>query len=81
MGAQYGGLLSDCENSVGYGGSDDDIYKKRKECLTDKCNSVFSGKTHAKEGCLFLANFMEAAGNPLHNFREVECPQVLKDRY
>lgn len=81
LGAQYGGLLSDCENSVGWGLSDDDMYIKRKECLINKCNSVFAGKAQAREGCLFLANFMEAAGNPLHTFKEVECPQVLKDRY
>ena len=78
LGAQYGGLLSDCENEVGYGGDDNTIYTRRKECLVDKCNT-FSGD--AKSGCLFLANFLEAAGNPLHSFKEVECPQVLKDRY
>ena len=73
--------MSDCENSVGWSLTDDEIYTKRKECLIDKCNSVFSGKALAKEGCLFLANFMEGAGNPLVSFKEVECPQVLKDRY
>ena len=81
MGAQYGGLLSDCENEVGWGGSDEDIYKKRKECLTKKCNTVFANKANAKAGCLFQATFMEAAGNPLHTFKEIECPEVLKDRY
>jgi len=81
MGAQYGGLLSDCENQVGYGGDDNTIYTKRKECLREKCNSVFNGKTNAKNGCLFLVDFLEAAGNPLHTFKEVECPQALKDRY
>ena len=81
MGAQYGGLLSDCENQVGYGGDDNTIYTKRKECLREKCNSVFNGKINAKNGCLFLVDFLEAAGNPLHTFKEVECPQALKDRY
>jgi len=81
LGAQYGGLLSDCENEVGYGVDDNTMYTRRKECLKNKCNSVFSGKADAKDGCLFLANFLEAAGNPLHKYREIECPQVLKDRY
>ena len=81
MGAQYGGLLSDCESEVGWSGSDEDIYKKRKECLINKCNTIFANKANAKAGCLFQANFMEAAGNPLHTFKEIECPQVLKDRY
>jgi hypothetical protein len=81
MGAQYGGLLSDCENEVGWSGSDDDIYRKRKECLSNKCKTVFANKANAKAGCLFQAEFMEAAGNPLHTFEEIECPQVLKDKY
>ena len=81
MGAQYGGLLSDCENEVGWSGSDDDIYKKRKECLTSKCNGVFASNSQAKQGCLFLANFLEAAGNPLHTYKEIECPSELKSKY
>ena len=81
MGAQYGGLLSDCENEVGWSGSDEDIYRRRKECLTNKCNTIFSSKPLAKAGCLFQADFMEAAGNPLHSFKQIECPQVLKDKY
>ena len=75
QGAQYGGLLSDCENASHYDAS------TYKSCLTQKCNSVFSNDAEAKQGCLFLANFMDAAGNPLHNYVEVECPEVLKSRY
>ena len=80
MGAQYGGLLSDCENEVGWSLDDNSMYTKRKECLTKKCNSVFTNE-QARKGCLFLADYMEAAGNPLHKFKEVECPQFLKDLY
>jgi hypothetical protein len=80
QGSQYGGLLYDCEENVG-GGDDQQVYEKRKECLIDKCNSVFSSDAEAKQGCLFLANFMEAAGNPEHTYVEVECPNVLKSRY
>lgn len=78
LGAQYGGLLSDCEESVGYNG---DLLKKRKECLVEKCNSVFANHKDAKEGCLFLANWMQAAGNPEHDYAEVECPQALKAKW
>lgn len=81
QGKQYGGLLSECEESAGYNGSDDEIYTKRKECLINKCNSVFSSDSEAKSGCLFLANFMEAAGNPLHTYKEVNCPAELSSRY
>jgi hypothetical protein len=75
QGEQYGGLLSDCEKENNYAAA------KMKSCLTSKCNSVFSGDSQAKEGCLFLANFLEAAGNPEHTFKEVECPDVLKQKY
>jgi len=74
----YGGLLSDCENESGYDG---DVYSKRKECLTKKCNSAFANDTEAKEGCLFLATWMEAAGNPLHTYKEVPCPEALKAKF
>ena len=75
QGEQYGGLLSDCEKENNYAAG------KMKSCLTSKCNSVFSGDSQAKEGCLFLANFLEAAGNPEHTYKEVECPDVLKQKY
>ncbi|WP_290762563.1 glycosyl hydrolase family 5 [Fibrobacter sp. UBA4297] len=75
QGQQYGGLLSDCEVESKYNA------KKTLTCLENKCNSVFSNDAKAKQGCLFLAGFMHAAGNPLHDYVEVECPQVLKDRY
>ena len=74
----YGGLLSDCEKEVGYNG---DLLNKRKQCLTEKCNSAFASDTQAKEGCLFLATWMEAAGNPNHTYKEVECPSALKAKF
>ena len=74
----YGGLLSDCEKEVGYNG---DLLSKRKQCLTEKCNSAFASDAQALEGCLFLATWMEAAGNPMHNFKEVPCPQALKAKF
>ena len=75
QGEQYGGLLSKCEVESNYSPG------ATLNCLQKKCNSVFSNDAQAKEGCLFLAGFMHAAGNPLHNYEEVECPQVLKDKY
>ncbi|SHI90416.1 hypothetical protein [Fibrobacter sp. UWP2] len=75
QGEQYGGLLSDCERESDYKAS------ATQTCLKNKCNSVFSNDAEAKKGCLFLAEWMHAAGNPLHNYVEVECPQVLKDKY
>ncbi|MCQ2105576.1 MAG: glycosyl hydrolase family 5 [Fibrobacter sp.] len=75
QGARYGGLLTECEESSGYKAS------TYKSCLTNKCNSSFSSDPVAKEGCLFLANWMNAAGNPLHNYKEVECPKELLDKF
>ena len=75
QGEQYGGLLSDCEKESNYKAN---TYAK---CLTDKCNKAFGNDEEAKKGCMFLVEWMEAAGNPEHNFVEVECPDVLKQRY
>ena len=81
LGKQYGGLLSDCEEEVGWNGSGDDIYMKRKSCLQNKCTQEFGAKPQVQQGCLFLANWMEAAGNPTVDYTEVACPDSLKSRY
>jgi len=78
QGEKFGGLLSNCENEVGYDG---DLLNKRKECLSRKCNEVFKNDEQAKEGCMFLATWMEAAGNPNFESKEVECPQALKAKW
>lgn len=75
QGAQYGGLLTECEESSGYKAT------TYKSCLTNKCNTSFANDPEAKQGCLFLANWMNAAGNPLHEYKEVECPKELLDRF
>ena len=75
QGEQYGGLLSDCEKETSYKAGS---YAK---CLTEKCNKAFGNDSEAKKGCMFLVEWMEAAGNPEHNYVEVECPEVLKSRY
>ena len=75
QGEQYGGLLSECEKESNYKAT------KYVSCLTEKCNKSFANDATAKKGCLFLAEWMGAAGNPNHSYVEVECPQVLKDKY
>ena len=77
-GQQYGGLLSDCENSVGYSG---DLLTKRKNCLREKCEEEFEDHADGLAGCLFLVDFMQAAGNPNHQYVEVECPDFMKEKY
>lgn len=66
-GAQYGGFLASC----GY---------NDKDCLIRMCNSEYTNES-LRNGCLFLANWMDAANNPEMEFVEVECPQALKDKY
>lgn len=75
QGERYGGLLSACENETKY------YAPNYQKCLITKCEKAFSMDEQAKEGCLFLANWMNAAGNPLHNYKEVECPKQLLDRF
>lgn len=75
QGTQYGGLLDECEKETNYYAAN---YQK---CLRTKCEKSFSMDPEAKEGCLFLADWMNAAGNPLLTYKEVECPQELIDRF
>ena len=81
IGRQYGGMLSDCEEEVGWSKPEEQIYEERKSCLTNKCYAAFSGKDLPLQGCLFLATWMEAAGNPTHEYEEVPCPEELKSKY
>jgi len=74
LGDQYGGLLSACEKESNYNAS------TYKQCLTNKCISVFTDAT-LREGCIFLADWFEAAGNPTMLYKEVECPEYLINRY
>ncbi len=74
-GEQYGGLLATCEKA---GGGD----AKIKSCLIESCNREYANKSQAKEGCLFMANWMNAAStNPKHDYVEVECPAELANRW
>ena len=68
MGEQYGGLLSLC----GAG---------EVECLREKCADAFDNDPLAKKGCLFLADFLDAADNPKLTYQQVECPDVLREKY
>ena len=78
VGAKWGGLLADCQEESGMS---DDIKSntERKQCLIRKCTENFTGQP--REGCLFYAYFLEAAGNPKVTYKEIECPQILKDKY
>jgi len=78
LGAKYGGFLADCQGEAGMT-DDERSNTERKKCLIRKCTEAFTGEP--REGCLFYAYFLEAAGNPVINYQEVECPLILKDKY
>ena len=80
---RHGGLLTECEEENYY---DEELdketeYIKTKSCLTNKCKEFFTGNKQALEGCLFLANWMEAASDPEVVFEEVDCPKELLSNY
>jgi len=88
LGARYGGLLSDCEQELAAAHGWDSHrtaagLTRFRECLSSKCNQVFSAPAHAllNEGCNFLADWMMAANNPTLTYRQVSCPDILIDRY
>ena len=78
LGAKYGGYLSDCQRETGMT-DDEKSNNGRKQCLIRKCTEAFTDD--AREGRLFYSYFLEAAGNPKINYTEIECPQILKDKY
>lgn len=66
-GEKYGGFLTTC--------------KFDKSCLIRMCNQEYANNTSMKNGCLFLANWMNAANNPEVKFVQVECPSALTAKY
>lgn len=78
LGAQYGGLLSACKQELGYEAS----LGQYKGCLSNKCNNLFGsrGLTELQQGCLWYADWFEAADNPSLKYKEVQCPAELINR-
>ena len=81
IGMRTGGLLYSCEIEVGYNDSEEEMYIKRKQCLSERCKKTFANNAELMKGCLFLSDWMEAAGNPKHRYKQVECPAELKEKY
>jgi hypothetical protein len=77
MGEQYGGFLAACKRDVGWNAEHDQY----KSCVKQRCENVFSksGMQDLLAGCLWYADWFEAADNPDLVFKEVECPTALKD--
>jgi hypothetical protein len=75
MGEQYGGFLSACKQDVGWNAELDQY----KSCVKQRCENIFSksGMEDLLAGCLWYADWFEAADNPALVFKEVECPNAL----
>ncbi len=78
-GAQYGGFLTSCQNSLGYDAS----LEKYQTCIREKCELAFAGVglDNLYRGCMWFADWYMAADNPTYQWEEVECPQYLVDHY
>lgn len=78
LGAQYGGFLSACKDELGFDRSLSDY----KSCVVRRCNNVFGsrGLTDLEQGCLWFADWFEAADNPALKYKEVKCPTELINR-
>lgn len=75
LGVQYGGFLAACKQEIGWDAS----LQEYKSCVVNRCNSVFGsrGLTTLQQGCLWFADWFEAADNPALKYKEVACPAEL----
>jgi hypothetical protein len=76
LGAQYGGLLTDCMKTAGYYN-----HEEIKDCLRAKNEALFKSKglTEMAKGLDWFIDWYEAADNPKLIYREVPCPQEIID--
>lgn len=76
LGAQYGGLLTACNQAVGYYD-----HEAIKNCLREKNDTLFRarGLTQMADGLDWFINWFEAADNPNIYYWQVPCPQALID--
>ena len=64
LGAQYGGLLSACQQTLGY----DNTVAKYQECIISKCDALFTKHENLLRGCKWFAEWYMAADNPTYNW-------------
>lgn len=72
LGANRGGFRTDCAGA----GNQDAI----KECVRNKCTTVFGsrGLSDLEAGCLWYADWFEAADNPDFVVQQIDCPAELR---
>jgi Glycosyl hydrolase family 45 len=63
LGAQYGGFLGGCNGD--------------KNCVRQKCQTIFGDKPELMEGCDWFLGWFNAADNPNFVFKQVACPAAI----
>lgn len=71
LGVQFGGLMSQCEQS------DDYDYSEYTACTISACQSLFANSSTMEAGCEFIINWMKGANNPNLMYTQVTCPSQL----
>jgi hypothetical protein len=64
LGAQYGGLLTECNADPG--------------CMKQKCQSVFGNIPELLAGCNWFTGWFSSADNPSLVYKQVSCPDQIK---
>ncbi|MFA6341930.1 MAG: glycosyl hydrolase family 5, partial [Fibrobacteraceae bacterium] len=81
LGEQYGGLLTMCQKEIN---NYDAPAAEFKTCVTNKCNAIFGSNDKFSDllrGCLWFAEWFEAADNPTYLYKPIECPAYFKNKY
>ena len=63
LGAQYGGFLAGCNGD--------------RNCVRQKCQTLFAGKQDLMDGCDWFLNWYNAADNPNVVYKQIACPEAI----
>ncbi|MFZ5891597.1 MAG: hypothetical protein ACOY0T_11140 [Myxococcota bacterium] len=66
LGARYGGFLGGCNGD--------------KNCVRQKCQTVFSGKPELMAGCDWFLGWFGGADNPSFTFKQIACPAAITQK-
>ena len=66
LGATYGGFLAGCNGN--------------KDCVRNKCNTIFASKPDLLAGCNWFLGWFNAADNPNFVYQRIACPAAITQR-
>jgi hypothetical protein len=66
LGAQYGGFLAGCNGD--------------KNCVRNKCTTIFANKPDLKAGCDWFLGWFNGADNPTFVYQKIACPAALTQK-